>query len=771
MGWARQTQDPLRFAQMIQTLSDLDLNIVMLDYDKERGYGNYNQIDVWCRGQGNNCSFVLSLVRFMWLSENWKNARVRILLINPVNDEKDQLYEDTYQTLEKLRIDAEVKIINNQIEQRSIYEIMQIESGNSDLVFLGIPEVMEGREFKYVEDVNHLCQNIGTVALVKASSYFSDFTIGRIKEGLGKDKYRLASEKGADAIIRKLKTPEVRYPSQPQLAEALGDLYSHFKHDIDNLQRCFSEIFSFHPKIIEDISNLTERQFKRIFERYKSGVRLKELLDEGFFKSYLEQVNELLRLHRESLLADQKDILSPTLKEYIRDVSNIAEKQPKHLIKKISRDDLKIYRKDAFGIKWRKAIDRVGLTLKRKPLNYRITFRKLLEHYLPYRLNDATYEIIRNWGVISLQYTVKIQKIINSAMDGMLLLLEKERKGELNEQLVTHEIENTRQLFSNLVELNSSSLSALNSLILNKYTYTFQQICNDIIALYSNLRIQPPAPERRQERQRKAILSAAEQWKSNQYLHFESIFLSNQILMCQAVLRKRLIDLQILYDKKFNTDLRHNLETLYNSLNRNRILSGDELEKIKDLFTEEGTLIKSRDKIRELLETMPEKTSADVADTHHLFRRDKIEDYKNSQFDEETRMTVPSAGVVNHLTEHQFSGPLTDSLLKAFDEIMKLKEPLEEVLSFFEPDADDDDPENIKPEVAVSGADEGIKRNKMLKQIERVILDHEKGVRLFDLHIKERITALSDKFTFNSAVNYYRVNKRRIRGLKGVSHG
>ena len=88
-GWARQSEDPVRFAKMIRSLGELDLNILMMDYDKDSGFGKKEIIDVWCRGGGNNCNLVLSLIKFMWLSDTWKEARIRILMVNPINDEKE----------------------------------------------------------------------------------------------------------------------------------------------------------------------------------------------------------------------------------------------------------------------------------------------------------------------------------------------------------------------------------------------------------------------------------------------------------------------------------------------------------------------------------------------------------------------------------------------------------------------------------------------------------------------------------------------------------
>ena len=55
MGWARNTRDPLWFAQMTQKLTLLDYNILYLDYDKKRGFGSYNKIDIWWTAKNSQC--------------------------------------------------------------------------------------------------------------------------------------------------------------------------------------------------------------------------------------------------------------------------------------------------------------------------------------------------------------------------------------------------------------------------------------------------------------------------------------------------------------------------------------------------------------------------------------------------------------------------------------------------------------------------------------------------------------------------------------------
>nr|MDA3780668.1 amino acid permease [Bacteroidales bacterium] len=177
MGWGRQSKDPKRFAQMIETLNHLDHSILMVDYDEKVGFGDKKLIDIWWRGAGNNGNLALALVRFLIMSDDWANAKVRLLVVNPENDDRDLLFERTTKVLNDFRIDAEIVIINNKIEKKSFYEIIRRESINSDLIFLGLPNIEKGNAIDLVRKTNELTKNIGTVILVKASSYFSDLYI------------------------------------------------------------------------------------------------------------------------------------------------------------------------------------------------------------------------------------------------------------------------------------------------------------------------------------------------------------------------------------------------------------------------------------------------------------------------------------------------------------------------------------------------------------------------------------------------------------------
>ncbi len=178
LGWGRQSKNPERFVRLVETINDLDYNTLLIDYDKRFGYGNYKQIDIWWRGAGNNGNFALSLAKFMLASEKWENATIRLMIVNNEDSKAFYIYRQAEKFLTNLRISAEIKIINNEVENSPFYNIIRKESKTADLVFIGIPPILAGKEKEFVERTNSLLHEIGTVVLIKASSLFRELSLG-----------------------------------------------------------------------------------------------------------------------------------------------------------------------------------------------------------------------------------------------------------------------------------------------------------------------------------------------------------------------------------------------------------------------------------------------------------------------------------------------------------------------------------------------------------------------------------------------------------------
>lgn len=174
MDWPGQTKDPIWFKSMTEKLIALDYNVLYLDYDERWGFRKKEKIDLWWRGVGNNAELMLSLAKFITSSPDWSQANIRILLVNDTNVDFKIVENRIRAVVEQFRVKAEIKVINNEVDARPIYELMKMHSGEADLVFVGIPEIDPGERAEFVERTNNLVSVIGTTLLVKASSQFEE---------------------------------------------------------------------------------------------------------------------------------------------------------------------------------------------------------------------------------------------------------------------------------------------------------------------------------------------------------------------------------------------------------------------------------------------------------------------------------------------------------------------------------------------------------------------------------------------------------------------
>jgi amino acid transporter len=172
LGWAKNTADPLWFAQMTQKLMALDYNVLYLDYDWDKKFGKYQRIDIWWRNLKNNAELTLNLVKFISQSPQWSHADIRVILINDTS--KEGFERRIHKMLDSYRIDATIKVIDNHIVQKSSYELMKSVSKDADLILAGIPDIPEGEEIEFVEKTTEMFESIATTLLVKTSSMLGE---------------------------------------------------------------------------------------------------------------------------------------------------------------------------------------------------------------------------------------------------------------------------------------------------------------------------------------------------------------------------------------------------------------------------------------------------------------------------------------------------------------------------------------------------------------------------------------------------------------------
>jgi len=178
MGWPKGLEDSNEYSKMTQTLLHLDYNLLYLDFDRQSKFGNHNTVDFWWREtDSKNAEMMLNIARFIIASPKWNDTNIRVLFVNNNNVDVSIIESKVSKLVEDLRVNVEIKIINNAVEQKTFYNIIEEESKATDLTIVGIPDYNIEKQAEFVLKTNHLFKSIGSTLLVKAAHNFNELDL------------------------------------------------------------------------------------------------------------------------------------------------------------------------------------------------------------------------------------------------------------------------------------------------------------------------------------------------------------------------------------------------------------------------------------------------------------------------------------------------------------------------------------------------------------------------------------------------------------------
>ena len=178
MGWPKGLENSKEYAKMTQTLLYLDYNLLYLDFDKKAKFGNYSSVDFWWREtDSKNAEMMLNIARFIIASPRWNDTNIRVLFVNNNNVDVSIIESKIAKLVEDLRVNVEIKIINNAVEQKRFYNIIEEESKATNLTIIGIPDFNIEKQAEFVQKTNNLFESIGSTLLVKAAHNFNELDL------------------------------------------------------------------------------------------------------------------------------------------------------------------------------------------------------------------------------------------------------------------------------------------------------------------------------------------------------------------------------------------------------------------------------------------------------------------------------------------------------------------------------------------------------------------------------------------------------------------
>ena len=535
MGWGRQTQDPLRFTKLINTLDELDYNILLLDYDKEKGFGNYKLIDIWWEGTGNQGHLALTLSKFLMFSKEWQDANLRLLIVNSVNHDRDIIRKKAEIIVDELRINAQIKIINNEVEQKDFYDIVLTESEAADLVFIGIPAFNENEATAFIRKTNILFKNTGTTALLKASSHFKELSLNPVSEKLKH------ISKGINLITAEAtEQPKVQYPEKEEIAEQIVIFHSGQTQLINDFYKNnILSVFQQFDNIVFSLEKIIDQSFANINKVLSvSSDNDRTKLFSQIITNFLVRSDRIIREKKDTVIKQQETEISNGISFFINELNKYFKSIPSKVTIRLFSNDIKPNKNDLRSVSLFKFFKRNFNSNKKlqKGIPYKINASKLIRSEYEENILNSLFDFEKNLGVFSLQFIHELQNLIISINSQFGSILAKLSSDEKSPKLISSESENAKVLIDQLKELINKTHQAIYKRLILKSTESIESICKKSDKTAANKYIRKIKPKRIKELQA-SITDAPEKWLSNQQLLYNGIDVEIQILLLKTRLQ------------------------------------------------------------------------------------------------------------------------------------------------------------------------------------------------------------------------------------------
>ncbi len=174
LGWPKKKERIVDFLNVMRRLESLNISLI-IGRTRPRHLYRRKAVDrtihIWWGGLQRNGDLMLLLAYLLTRNPEWRDATLKIMSIASNEMMKQQTEKNLEELLPDIRIQAEPRVIIKP-EDMSILEIIQEESRDAEVVFMGLANPEKGSEMAYAERLEKLAGDLSTVFFVKNSTLF-----------------------------------------------------------------------------------------------------------------------------------------------------------------------------------------------------------------------------------------------------------------------------------------------------------------------------------------------------------------------------------------------------------------------------------------------------------------------------------------------------------------------------------------------------------------------------------------------------------------------
>ena len=670
LGWARNSKNPGKFAELIRTFRLLDHNIFILDYDHERGFGNNKTIDLWWSGSSNNVTLALTLIKFLYMSDEWEEAQTRIFIVNDDSSLNNRIYRNVINVLDEQRITADLKIINNAVERKPIKEIIKTASHDTDLVILGLPEAEQDIGAGFISDTDTIIQALGTVILIHASSFFKSVYIGIDRTAVSKSATKLGVEiSGAVDTL-----PQIILPNHEILANTVTHINEQIWKGFTTFQQeSIHRIHTGNNALISDIQKLIQKNYDEFDQSVSTDdSKRSRKLSARARSNYLFNSRRIMQKFQQEALSEYKEILTIGIQTLLSDLQKIKTDNPEELI--VSYERSETTGKDGLPALLEKLKPKKGS----RPVRRKIHLQVLLDTFITAIEKDCIYKLLKEIGLSSYRLISELQRVfisINDSLDSLEAALD---KGDFNASLLTEirakSDERLRQVTGSREQEYTRMVNELR-LGLNQ---AVQVISTDLENPHINRLIKKKKNAvKKQPKLRVLLEEIPDYWVHNQQLignfFIEDLFLKNFQNRIRIILERFINDVQSRIDTNYTARFDKLITTLESAA------AGEKATVHWPALSQE--IFNSRQLFNDLLKdiTLAEE---ELPEDIEIMAEESFQNIEQEQFGDVTTLNINLHHYADFLVETEVIDTLQRHFAELSDRLRKTEEVAQDVVRF-----------------------------------------------------------------------------------------
>ena len=366
-------------------------------------------------------------MRFLLSDATWRDAKVRILIINSDTSLHDNLYRNTNAILIEKRIKAEVKVINDDFGSRRKEEILDSESHDTDLIILGLSEKNTSYRPEYIEKINRICDLPGSVLLLSPSPEFEEINL--LERHASK-----VSLKSSTLPLDLKALPEIEIELLKTKLEALDEKLMLIANTFSEkgIKKTTSQILALSSNLRKASKHITNNLTKEI-ETTDSYEYRKVIIRNHI--SYLNSVLNLIDTKNTIIIKESKEILQGGILHFQKQVNDLLNE---------TEDTITIpYRSDS----------------KKKDQMLQYPYRKALQYYIESKAKVSLNEQLIHFEKESKIYLNSLQNQVLIMNDELEKLLQDKKGGAKAELSSLSRISENIKIIEDQVEITTSGFT------------------------------------------------------------------------------------------------------------------------------------------------------------------------------------------------------------------------------------------------------------------------------------------------------------------------